>query len=573
MLKFFRMIGLMFIITAFFFMVGCTNNGGGGGQNPPDDNPTDDPSGDPHVDDRIAPTELEVYNVDGKRVSLYYYGDEIELAVDVEPSDASYDVTWTSSDDSIAQVNDQGVVKIVGTGDFTITATSQVDTSVSASWSKKAYDNRSDKATIEDTKTFLSGMFGDDFVLEGFLELPASFGDASITWDSSNKEVMSNDGYYSRQDTDVTVTMTAKILVGRTIDTWTKDIVVGNINDMQMRTIKPGKLVMMYVYQKSGNYTQYELENVDIINHAFALINPSTYTINMTNIERSAASILKARSYGIRVCLSIGGWGADGFSQSCLNDERRSIFVKSIIDAVKKYGYDGVDLDWEYPGSGSAQIAYASADKKNFTKLVQELRTELNKIRPGMLLTAAVASETTYYEVSELNKYLDYWNIMTYDFSSKHTGDTAKYDEPLDRSKTAINKFISAGASKNKIVFGVTFRGVLFKVASLGSSDKFGFGEKMQAERIDVDYSDIVSKYRTNSAYEYVYDSTSGMGILYTPSKHDGVYEIMAFNDAKTMQAKGKFVTSQGLAGIMAWELGMDDKNNTILKLTVNSLK
>lgn len=65
--------------------------------------------------------------------------------------------------------------------------------------------------------------------------------------------------------------------------------------------------------------------------------------------------------------------------------ERRATFVKSAVDWVKKHGFDGFDLDWEYPGASDRQGKYS--DKVNFLKLVQELRAVFDQQSPRLLLT------------------------------------------------------------------------------------------------------------------------------------------------------------------------------------------
>ena len=551
MRKFLKVIGIFLLTLISVVAIGCEEE--------------------PQPENKISPTELEIYIKDAKAQSLYYYGEEINLAVDVEPYNASYDVTWTSSDKNIARVDEDGKVTIVGSGDFTITATSQVDTSVSAEWSKRAYDNRDDLNEITLAKAYLDYLIPEGYEVNGVLSLPKSYGNTTITWTSSNSQVISSEGIYCRQNTDVKVTLKAKISAGRTIDEWEREVLVGNINDMKQKVLYPGKIVMMYVYGSMHAYTDYELENVDIINHAFALINTTTFKLNTSDIERSVSEIIKARSYGIRVCLSIGGWGADGFSQACRSDENRAIFVQSIIDTVVKYGYDGVDLDWEYPGSGAAKIAYISKDKQNFTLLVKELRAALNEIRPGMLLTAAVSSEPTYYEVKTLNDYLDYWNLMSYDWSYKTSGSKVRHDEGLTDTNRSVEAYLKAGATARKVILGVTFRATKFAVNSLGST--YGVGETMQADRVDIDYKDLIKSYINNSDYQYYYDSTNGMAIYYSTKKINGYYSVISFNDSKTMNAKGTLVKGKSLGGMMAWDLSMDSTNNEALKMVVNAIR
>ena len=80
------------------------------------------------------------------------------------------------------------------------------------------------------------------------------------------------------------------------------------------------------------------------------------------------------RSTGVRVVLSIGGGGSGslGFSDACLTDESRAKFVNSIMEIVKEYQFDGVDLDWEYPAWTGLSDSRPE-DKDNFTKLCKDL--------------------------------------------------------------------------------------------------------------------------------------------------------------------------------------------------------
>lgn len=552
MRKFIRIIGIFLLTIIGIVLVGCE-----GGENPPKE--------------EIAPTELEIYIVGAKELSTYYYGDEINLAVDVEPYNASYDVKWTSSDKNIARVDENGKVSIVGGGSFTITATSNVDSSVSATWSKTAYDNRGDLSNIDEAKAYLDYLIPEGYQASGVLTLPSELSGTTISWSSSNTQVLSTNGIFCRQEEDVTVTLKARIVSGRSVGEWERDVLVGNINDMKMKTLYSGRIVMMYVYSNMHPYTPYELENVDIINHAFALIDPTTHKLKLSGIENSVREIIKARSYGIRVCLSIGGWGADGFSQACATAETREVFIQSIIDAVQKYGYDGVDLDWEYPGSDAARIAKSSSDKANFTVLVKELRAALNKINSKLLLTAAVASDTTYYNVPEVDKYLDYWNLMTYDFSYKETGSRARYDESLPDTKQSVEAYINAKATPEKMILGVTFRATKFAVESLGST--YGVGQTMQLDRVDIDYKNIIKSYVNDTNYKYYYDSKNGMAIRYTPNKVDGYYMVVTYNDESSISSKASLAKSKKLGGMMAWDLSMDSTNNEALKMVVGSIK
>ncbi|MFD0572751.1 glycoside hydrolase family 18 protein [Kitasatospora gansuensis] len=105
---------------------------------------------------------------------------------------------------------------------------------------------------------------------------------------------------------------------------------------------------------------------------------------------------LKAKNPNLKVLLSIGGWTySKYFSDAAATDASRKKLVSSCLDMFIKgnlpvdagYGgagsaagiFDGIDIDWEYPGGGGhAGNHESAADKQNFTLLLKEFRTQLD---------------------------------------------------------------------------------------------------------------------------------------------------------------------------------------------------
>lgn len=102
---------------------------------------------------------------------------------------------------------------------------------------------------------------------------------------------------------------------------------------------------------------------------------------------------LRQQNPDLNVLLSVGGWGARGFSGAAASKEARAVFIKSAQEIVDKYGLDGIDginVDWEYPVNGAwGQVDSQPADRDNFTLLLKALRQAMG---PQKLVTIAVGA-------------------------------------------------------------------------------------------------------------------------------------------------------------------------------------
>ena len=117
----------------------------------------------------------------------------------------------------------------------------------------------------------------------------------------------------------------------------------------------------------------------------------------------------------MKIVLSVGGWGADGFSHMAMTEEGRRKFARSCLDAVERYNLDGIDIDWEYPCSDAAGIGADPRDKENFTALLAALREYLGK---GRIVSVAVGASRRCIADTQMDKVaeiVDYVQLMTYD--------------------------------------------------------------------------------------------------------------------------------------------------------------
>ena len=131
--------------------------------------------------------------------------------------------------------------------------------------------------------------------------------------------------------------------------------------------------------------------------------------------------VASGHAAGKRVKLSIGGWtGSAYFSTLCADDGLRATFVQSIVKAYHAYNIDGIDIDWEYPGtSGAAGNAVSSADSSNYLRFLQDMRAALPS--DALITTAtqvwpfAGPDGSPLADVSAFAEVLDWILIMNYD--------------------------------------------------------------------------------------------------------------------------------------------------------------
>ncbi len=126
-------------------------------------------------------------------------------------------------------------------------------------------------------------------------------------------------------------------------------------------------IIMEYVL---GNPKNVDPQLLDAIIYAFVEINPDgTLLVPSPKYLKEMVS-LKSEKPELKVIAAIGGWGADGFSDAALTPTSRYNFARQVNKLINQYDLDGIDIDWEYPGTGAAGIKYRPEDKENFTLLL-----------------------------------------------------------------------------------------------------------------------------------------------------------------------------------------------------------
>lgn len=405
------------------------------------------------------------------------------------------------------------------------------------------------------------------------IELPsmADYGyKVKMVWTSSEPVTIAPTGTVIVDEDDKNVILTLRIhrlSNDELLKELNYDVFVKGLGPVIMPEIKEGqKLVFAYFYE--GTYTNIsraDAQRIDVINYCFGRV--TNGVINISELSHIKEIMQLRRDEKIRIVLSLGGGASVGFSEPCSTAAGRKKLIDSIMDVIKTYKFDGIDMDWEYPGWSGLSDSTPD-DPKNFSLLLKELRAEMDAYKEGLLLTAAVISSSAskFYEPKELDKYLDYVHIMTYD--GNNTGIATHHTKPYGSgysAENAIKLYLEAGVRPEKLVIGAAFYGKISELTTPQNADSSVLGKPVVSTKT-IRYTNIVNTYMSSSEYFEFYDAATGAYFL-----TNGKYFI-TYDNPDSIQAKVDLVKQYNLGGMMFWDYGSDE-TGTLLKAVYNGIE
>lgn len=287
--------------------------------------------------------------------------------------------------------------------------------------------------------------------------------------------------------------------------------------------------------------------------------------------------LLKQKYRHLKMLLSIGGWTySSNFAGPASTPQGRQTFARSAVRLIADLGFDGIDIDWEYPQN--------DAEASNFVLLLGETRSELDRLaqqnrgsQHHLLTIAAPCGQQNYSKLrmAQMNQFLDFWNLMCYDFAgiwdvkSGHQANIfPSHREPRStpcNADTAIHAYVAGGVHPSKIVVGMPLYGRAFdKTKGPGHSFK-GVGGGSWENGV-WDYKALPRDGASEHSDDKILASWS------YSSKHK---TMVSYDNPEVARMKAQYIQNKGLGGAMWWELGGDQPvthERSLVKTTVQAL-
>jgi len=302
---------------------------------------------------------------------------------------------------------------------------------------------------------------------------------------------------------------------------------------------------------------------------------------------------------GLNIFLSIGGWNfnnpqdAQGtgintyklFSEMVAKKENRQQFIDSVIQYAHRFNFDGIDIDWEYPGDLTRGGQFE--DFEHFLLFLQECQSAFKATQPSLYLSYTAPAvmpvglpkkyqdhpEEYFKWLAQCAHYVDRMNVMAYDYHGPFnvppiTGVNAPLNRDTDPLSSyciqkTLQNYLSNGVPANKIILGMPTFGHTFAGVRDLSTKNFGAGLPFTAagrpgpstqqpgllayyeisDMIQLNHLQFGADSVTNTAYGY-----------HLPSQI-----WVSFDTPETIGMKAKKVLENSLKGAILWSVDMDE--------------
>uniref|UniRef100_A0A1D1Z6E7 Acidic mammalian chitinase n=1 Tax=Anthurium amnicola TaxID=1678845 RepID=A0A1D1Z6E7_9ARAE len=312
-----------------------------------------------------------------------------------------------------------------------------------------------------------------------------------------------------------------------------------------------------------------ELSYFTHVFYAFVQLDPASYELVITSDDAQLlpdlAAALHRHCPPRKALLSIGGGnsGADTFAELAGSPSSRSAFIASTIAVARRYGLDGLDLDWEFPRDPE-EMDHLGLLFREWRSAVEAEAARTGQ--PRLLLTSAVYFASSFfvygkprsYPVEALRGAADFVNLMCYDYrgdwDTSATGAHAALYDPGSNVSTSygVGSWVGAGMPAEKLVMGVPLYGKSWRLKDPAEhgvgAPAVGTGPGRSGV---LTYAEVVKLNARVGATE-VYDEATVSEYSYSGT------DWVGYDGVRSVTEKMAYARRRGLGGYFFWALGYD---------------
>ena len=312
-------------------------------------------------------------------------------------------------------------------------------------------------------------------------------------------------------------------------------------------------------YYASWQASQYPVSAVEwsgMTHVAMAFYTPQsngTLTLMGGDAQLARDLVAAAHAHGVKAIASLGGADSQAAFRAATTSGTIDKFVTSIVALTSDPGYDGIDVDWETLAHADEPIAIDLANRIRAAQSSAILTIPVGyiNINLGTDLSNYAAIAAVYDQV----------NIMTYGMAGAYEGWKSWHSSALYQQDSAtptsvdssVKLYLNAGVPKQKLGIGIGFYGLCYAPPVTGPDQALN-GATLLASDGTISYANIMTSYYSASAYHW--DSVASASYLAFSSAHapDGC-GFISYDDEQSIAAKASYVKSNGLGGIIEWEI------------------
>ncbi|KAA8896314.1 chitinase [Sphaerosporella brunnea] len=313
------------------------------------------------------------------------------------------------------------------------------------------------------------------------------------------------------------------------------------------------------------------------LNFAFAFIDPNSYAV----APMSAGDVdlytrftgLKQANPGLQTWIAIGGWSMNDpdqpthstFSELAASSSAQAAFFKSLLTFMSTYGFDGIDIDWEYPGA--PERSGNTADFANYVSFLKNLKNALGSSGHNYGLSITLPASYWYlqnFDIVSMEPIVDWFNMMSYDLhgtwdsSDPYIGPYIGAHTNLTEIDQALDLLWRNNIDPAKVTLGLGFYGRSFTLANPSCNTPGcpftagGNPGNCTQSAGTLSYSEIEAVISAGATVTL--DETAAVKMVTW-----GTDQWVSYDDQETLKMKYDYANKRCLGGMMVWAVSTDD--------------